>query len=1361
MILLLCIAVLYVSHAAEVRVKMEAGYAKGRYGPEAFSLEVAEFISSIDGGGGEGLMWKLLDALPDGDISYERVYSIAVDLIAEEFISLMDWSLSLHYFSPNVFAWSDISEELQSYCNGAAVLLDPSSQQYFCEISQFNPISGESFEILPGDRIYPPCALNKHTIVLYGSPGQTHFSSLFQSIRSQCEKADWRFVFRPFIPHSEKNTSLYLQGWAAELALKNMEYSVLNDKDVVSRILSEEEFVKESDLHEDDATSVEGDQFGTKQEEWDFSQIGEQVFTRIMESDLIDRIGVLQELSQNFPSHAAALQLITAPISFKKDLAEIRSKLRSGQNMLWLNGIEIDTDFIDLFHLYELVAQETQFYAALRDLKIPEEVQHSFSRLQHPQLSSFRIDLSYDSSLEPIAWANDISKDSKYKQWPNRLEALLSPGWPQQIRYVSQNLYHMAMVVSPANLDGLALLDIANRFIEHNAPFRLGLVCFEGNGKWEKLLCGMFYEIEAKLGVRKAFGFFKVLKSILQKRSGDVSKEDVLLAFKRSIAMNPNSFDSVEEIVNAMVEGTWKYSDHALKRFRDTRGYTEGRGWESYQLPLVFFNGIRLFDGGFIDEENFRRSFMEKLIEEQQMYQQHVYYGTLNDSTDLMLFPYKQPNAFRRVNVNIMKSLDEQVLLPLSRSFLETHEFSSSGNGFTIFTLLFGGKWNTEVFAGIVDVVKVSKYGVRMAVFRDTVECSENAMELQNVLQLKSCPAQNPFQNTPESFVIVNGRVINTTANFDANDITTLLDFEWKTFTHLISETFQLDANTFCVLQSILSIRNQHSADRADIDGLFSEISSKIERIGSNSISIFAVVDPLSTKGPMISGFLRSIEAFTDFNLRIILNPSSHLKQIPLKQFYRFNFNPSMKFYPNGNLVETTALIFENLPQAQILTLTTFSPETWMTSSSQAEIDLDNILLSNSKERVQNVLYELEHIIIAGQCFDGVTKSPPAGLQLELYSAGSLDKLQDTVVMENLGYFQLKANPGFFDVKIEKSHGKVYEMVNSKSIQVGISRKSFVQLKVIRKSGMQTADILKLTKKSSILQRIPGMSMLFPEEAKSTIHVFSLASGHLYERFLRIMMLSVTQNTKSPVKFWFIGQFLSPQFKHSIYDYAKQLGADVSVELIDYKWPFWLRRQSEKQRTIWGFKILFLDVLFPLDVSRIVFVDADQVVRSDLSELFKLDLGDAPYAYTPFCDSNKETEGFRFWKHGYWKDHLQGKPYHISALYVVDLDKFRAMRAGDQLRIIYDQLSRDPASLSNLDQDLPNFAQSMVPIYSLEQEWLWCETWCSMDTLGKAKTIDLCNNPLTKEPKLDRAKRIVKEWDELDKEVYRLMGETV
>lgn len=105
-----------------------------------------------------------------------------------------------------------------------------------------------------------------------------------------------------------------------------------------------------------------------------------------------------------------------------------------------------------------------------------------------------------------------------------------------------------------------------------------------------------------------------------------------------------------------------------------------------------------------------------------------------------------------------------------------------------------------------------------------------------------------------------------------------------------------------------------------------------------------------------------------------------------------------------------------------------------------------------------------------------------------------------------------------------------------------------------------------------------------------------------------------------------------------------------------------------------------------------------------------------------------------------------------SALYVVDLDRLRKMGAADILRSTYHTLSQDPNSLSNLDQvhafilphpigvkhaciakksllmvcqDLPNFLQHQIPIFSLPQEWLWCATWCSDESKAQAKTIDL------------------------------------
>lgn len=65
-------------------------------------------------------------------------------------------------------------------------------------------------------------------------------------------------------------------------------------------------------------------------------------------------------------------------------------------------------------------------------------------------------------------------------------------------------------------------------------------------------------------------------------------------------------------------------------------------------------------------------------------------------------------------------------------------------------------------------------------------------------------------------------------------------------------------------------------------------------------------------------------------------------------------------------------------------------------------------------------------------------------------------------------------------------------------------------------------------------------------------------------------------------------------------------------------------------------------------------------------------------------------------------------------------------------------------------------------------QWLWCESWCSLDTKVESKTIDLCNNPLKKEPKIDMARRIIKgelfekSWEDMDEEVkLRIGGEEI
>lgn len=546
------------------------------------------------------------------------------------------------------------------------------------------------------------------------------------------------------------------------------------------------------------------------------------------------------------------------------------------------------------------------------------------------------------------------------------------------------------------------------------------------------------------------------------------------------------------------------------------------------------------------------------------------------------------------------------------------------------------------------------------------------------------------------------------------------------------------------------------------------------------SIHLVASIDPTSEVAQRWIPMLKVLSDLSGVHLKLFLNPKERMQELPIKRFYRHVLNAKPSFDNEGAIRDLRAT-FEGLPKEALLNLALDVPPAWLIAPKESIYDLDNIKLSTLKEDTNiDAIYELEHILIEGHSRDVTNGPPPRGVQL-LLGTEKNPHFADTIIMANLGYFQFKANPGYW--KIQLQSGRSREIFNIDSAgqdgynpQPGdetteIALMSFqgktLYPRLSRKPGQESEDVLEaglkksspmdyLSKASKFASSVLSTVGLTPHSAaQADINIFSVASGHLYERMLNIMMVSVMRHTKYTVKFWFIEQFLSPSFKaflpylsaHYKFDYA----------LVTYKWPHWLRAQSEKQREIWGYKILFLDVLFPLSLEKVIFVDADQIVRTDMYDLVTHDLEGAPYGFTPMCDSREEMEGFRFWKQGYWKTFLRGLPYHISALYVVDLKLFRQLAAGDRLRQQYHQLSADPNSLSNLDQDLPNHMQMQLPIHSLPQEWLWCETWCSDESLKVARTIDLCNNPMTKEPKLERARRQVPEWTLYDEEIAAVL----
>lgn len=80
--------------------------------------------------------------------------------------------------------------------------------------------------------------------------------------------------------------------------------------------------------------------------------------------------------------------------------------------------------------------------------------------------------------------------------------------------------------------------------------------------------------------------------------------------------------------------------------------------------------------------------------------------------------------------------------------------------------------------------------------------------------------------------------------------------------------------------------------------------------------------------------------------------------------------------------------------------------------------------------------FELEYLLLEGHAWDTSLGTPPRGLQLVL---GTRDKPEtmDTIVMANLGYFQLKANPGAWILRLRPGRSdEIYEIVGYVDILV-------------------------------------------------------------------------------------------------------------------------------------------------------------------------------------------------------------------------------------------------------------------------------------------------------------------------------------
>jgi UDP-glucose:glycoprotein glucosyltransferase len=136
-------------------------------------------------------------------------------------------------------------------------------------------------------------------------------------------------------------------------------------------------------------------------------------------------------------------------------------------------------------------------------------------------------------------------------------------------------------------------------------------------------------------------------------------------------------------------------------------------------------------------------------------------------------------------------------------------------------------------------------------------------------------------------------------------------------------------------------------------------------------------------------------------------------------------------FSPHAHGVSSHELppqvFFRNVPVEPIYTLGLDEPSSWLVRPREARCDLYNIQLGvlsgEEQQHGVEVIYELDYLIIGGHAREAGTNAPPRGVQLQL-TAGNGKSIDDTLVVENMGYLQFKSTPGVYRLEIREGQSR-------------------------------------------------------------------------------------------------------------------------------------------------------------------------------------------------------------------------------------------------------------------------------------------------------------------------------------------------
>ncbi|KAK2497880.1 hypothetical protein MC885_008822, partial [Smutsia gigantea] len=732
----------------------------------------------------------------------------------------------------------------------------------------------------------------------------------------------------------------------------------------------------------------------------------------------------------------------------------------------------------------DMLKLEGKIMNGLRSLGINREDRSKFLKLNpHNWDYTYALDIRHPS----IVWVNDLERDDLYVTWPSSCQELLKPVLPGNIPSIRRNFHNLVLFIDPAQEYTLDFIELAGLFYNHQIPLRIGFVFIlntddEVDGAHDAgvALWRAFNYIVEENDMSQAFVsilhmYQKVknqniltvdnVKSVLQNEFPHADIWDILgihslYDYKRKAGAsfyemtglgplpqalyNGESFNPEELNVNELemavlhkmmdatvylqkevFMGTINDQTNAIDFLMDKNNVVPRINPLILHTKPQYLNLISTSVTA--DIEDFSTFFFLDSQDKSAVITKNMYYLTQEDydviysvslwiiadfdepSGRKLLFSaleYMKTSVHSRLGViyNPTSKINEENTA-ISRGILAA--FLTQKNRF-LRNLLW--KFSTEKIATAVYSGDKIKAFLSEGMDKNAFEKKYNTVGV-NIFRTHQLFCQDVLKLRPgEIGVVSNGRFLGPLdENFNEEDFYLL---EKITFANLaeqikdIVEKMEINSKNMSDLimkvDALISSLPQH-VSRHDVT--FLKENHSIVKINPPETDMFfdviAIVDPLT----------RDAQKMTQLLIYY--------------SFYRFVLEPEPMLVANdiGPVAK-----FMAIPESPLLTLNMITPGGWMVETVRSNCDLDNIHLEDI-ERSVTAEYELEHLLLEGHCLDPMTELPPQGLQFTL---GTKNKpvVVDTIVMANLGYFQLKANPGAWILKLRQGKSEdIYQIV--------------------------------------------------------------------------------------------------------------------------------------------------------------------------------------------------------------------------------------------------------------------------------------------------------------------------------------------